>query len=289
MFVRAARQDEGADAAHQDAVAALTRIGTETEGTLDLAGAALAFAAYDEPGLGVSGYQRHLGLLALEVSAIAQHRTDGLMDRVAALNDVIAQRFCYRGDDETYDDLDNANLARVIDRRRGLPVALGILYIAAARAQGWSMVGINFPNHFLVRLDLGAESAILDPFARGTVRDAADLRAILKTMYGDQAELLPEHYAALTDRQVLIRLRNNLKARLLREGALERALHVVRSMLMIAPQEAFLWRESGLIQAHLGNLGGAIAALETFVSMVPSSESKQRVEAVIGRLRSQLH
>ena len=48
----------------------------------------------------------------------------------------ISGDFRYRGDEETYDDLDNANLMRVIERRKGLPVALGILYLYAARSQG---------------------------------------------------------------------------------------------------------------------------------------------------------
>src|SRR3546814_8592275 len=43
--------------------------------------------------------------------------------------------FGYHGDTESYDDPQNADLVRVIDRRMGLPVSLGVLYIHAARAQ----------------------------------------------------------------------------------------------------------------------------------------------------------
>ena len=35
--------------------------------------------------------------------------------------------------------------------RRGLPVALGIIYISAARTLGLQARGVNFPGHFLVR------------------------------------------------------------------------------------------------------------------------------------------
>ena len=63
-----------------------------------------------------------------------------------ALARTFCERFDYRGDSETYDDTQNADLIRVIRRRRGLPVALGILYLHAARAQGWPAVGLNFPN-----------------------------------------------------------------------------------------------------------------------------------------------
>ena len=46
------------------------------------------------------------------------------------LAEVIARSYGYRGDSDTYDDLQNADLVRVIERRKGLPVALSILYLA---------------------------------------------------------------------------------------------------------------------------------------------------------------
>ena len=55
--------------------------------------------------------------------------------RTGALNEIILLKNGYSGDELSYDDLQNANLMRVVDRRKGPPVALGILYIHAARAQ----------------------------------------------------------------------------------------------------------------------------------------------------------
>ena len=80
----------------------------------------------------------------------------GAEAKAAALTAVIAGAEGYCGDDETYDDLQNANLISVIDRRRGLPVALGIIYLQVARAQGWQATGLAFPGHFLISIDAGA-------------------------------------------------------------------------------------------------------------------------------------
>jgi regulator of sirC expression with transglutaminase-like and TPR domain len=65
---------------------------------------------------------------------------------------------------------------RVIDRRKGLPVTLGILYLHAARAQGWSIVGLSFPGHFLLRIDHKGARAIIDPFNDGQRHDAGAMR-----------------------------------------------------------------------------------------------------------------
>jgi regulator of sirC expression with transglutaminase-like and TPR domain len=195
----------------------------------------------------------------------------------------------YDGDRLTYDDLQNANLMRVIDRRKGLPVALGILMIHAARAQGWAMVGLSFPAHFLVRLDSGAERLILDPFARGSVVDAARLRDLLKEVAGEGAELKPSHYEPVPDRAVLLRLQNNIKTRLLRDGKLEAAARVIMRMLSFAPEEAVLWREAGLVEARLGNLKRAIGLIEAWRDKSPGEAQRRQAAVLLQELAHRLH
>ena len=71
--------------------------------------------------------------------------------------EIVARSYGYRGDTESYDDLQNADLVRVIERRKGLPVALSILYLALARQQGWAAEGLAFPAHFLIRVGIDEE------------------------------------------------------------------------------------------------------------------------------------
>ena len=161
------------------AQAFLRDVGGMGDGPLPLAPAALALAALERPSVDLARYHHHLASLAHEVGAVAGGSAE-IERRVAALNTVILERYGYQGDTLTYEDLQNANLMRVIDRRKGLPVALGILYIHAARAQGWDMAGLAFPGHFLVRLQDAGARLILDPFHGGKPREAAELRDLLK-------------------------------------------------------------------------------------------------------------
>src|ERR1700681_1908802 len=135
---------------------------------LPIGEAALVLASFERPRVGLSRYRQHLATIARDVG---RHRgaAGDLAGRVQALNEIILLKYGYSGDELTYDDLQNANLMRVVDRRKGLPVALGILYLHAARAQGWESVGLSFPGHFLVRLSEGTERLILDPFHGGQV------------------------------------------------------------------------------------------------------------------------
>lgn len=255
---------------------------------LPIGEAALALASYERPRVGLTRYRQHLATIARDVGRHSGAGGD-LAARVQALNEIILLKYGYSGDELTYDDLQNANLMRVVDRRKGLPVALGILYLHAARAQGWDSVGLGFPGHFLVRLTEGAERLILDPFHGGRVCDAAMLRELLKAMAGQEVELMPEHYAAVADRDVLLRLQNNLKSRLLQAGRHERALRVVETMLLLAPDLAELWHEAGLLNARLGNMRASANALEEFILRAPDGTSRHQAAAILQQLKSKLN
>jgi len=277
------------DAPAESPEARLRRYGTGPDEAIDVAEAALALALVDEPAADPALYRAHLAELARDTIAAAQDRAPTIDSMVAALNGVLLTRHGYDGDAETYNDLRNANLMHVIDRRRGLPVALGILYMHAARAAGWTIGGLNFPAHFLVRLDHGPERAVIDPFNRGRVRDAAGLRVLLKQVSGAKAELQPEHYRPVSNRMVLLRLHNNIKSRLVRLNRIAEAARAADAMLWLAPNEPSLWREAGLMHAHLNNLRQGKAALERALALGLPERHRREVEDALTRLKSRMH
>jgi regulator of sirC expression with transglutaminase-like and TPR domain len=242
---------------------------------VDIAEAALRLAAFDRPRVDLARYREHLRALA---AGVAAHGGDPPAALAAALR---AER--YEGDNLTYDDLQNANLIRVIDRRKGLPVALGILYLHAARAQGWTIEGLAFPGHFLVRLE---HRYILDPFNGGRLCDAPLLRKLLRATAG-RAELSPEHYAPVSDRAILLRLQNNIKLRLMKDDP-EKALEVIDRMLLFVPEEAMLRVEAGYLSMNTGKLRAAAQHLERAV-IDGEGALRHRAAALLQQLRGRLN
>jgi regulator of sirC expression with transglutaminase-like and TPR domain len=255
---------------------------------LPIGEAALALASFERPRVALARYRQHLDEIARDVGRQVEAGGD-LAARARALNEIILLKHGYSGDELTYDDVQNANLMRVVDRRKGLPVALGILYLHAARAQGWDSVGLAFPGHFLIRLGDDRERLVLDPFHGGRVCDAAGLRALLKAMAGQDAELTPRHYAPVPDRDVLLRLQNNIKSRLLQAGRAEPALRIVQTMLLLAPDLPGLWHEAGMLNARLGNIRAAVEGLQEFVARAPESGARHQAAALLQQLRSKLN
>lgn len=276
------------------AVEALTErlqaLGRKDDAGIDLAEAAILVGALDRPNGELAPYRDHLADIVQNVKSKASaDKARSAERRAQALVGVLAEDYGYMGDTLTYDDPQNANLLRVIDRRKGLPVALSILYIHAARAQGWAATGINFPGHFLIRLEGADDRVILDPFNGGVERDVADLRALLKQMAGLDAELVPAHYAPIGNRDTLIRLLNNTKLRAQASKDEVRTAEILDRMLMISPADAALLHEAGVCFAQIGNLRRAIEALEAFLTLNTDTARQQTVERLLHQIRSQLN
>jgi regulator of sirC expression with transglutaminase-like and TPR domain len=275
-----------------EARAALEAAGQIPDAELDIAGVALQFARVDAPVVDWHAAQQHLTDIARAAVEMAAADADAdagdLMRRRAGLAELLHGRFGYAGDTATYDDLSNANLLKVIERRRGLPVALGILWLHAADAAGWGAHGVDFPGHFLVALS-GRGQVVVDVFGGGGALQARDLRALLKTFAGDSAELGPDTLAPMGKRAVLLRLQNNIKVRRLRDGDLAGAVACTEDMLRLAPDAAPLWREAGLMHQRLGHITSAILSLERFLALSPDGPQAARVKGLLEELRQRLN
>jgi regulator of sirC expression with transglutaminase-like and TPR domain len=277
----------------EEARAALAAAGQLPDAEIELAAVALQLARIDAP---AADWRAASGVLsALAQAAVAAAAADPVADggdaerRRAVLAGVIHGRFGFGGDAEDYDNPANGNLIQVLERRRGLPVALGILWLHAAEAAGWAAHGVDFPGHFLLAVEGGRGQALVDVFAGGTGLQAPDLRALIKRIEGERAELRPGLVRLMDKRAVLLRLQNNIKLRRLRAGELASALAAAEDMLRLAPDQPLLWREAGLMNQRLDRIGAALACLERSLELEPEGPAASRTRMVVEELRHRLN
>lgn len=253
-----------------------------------LEGAFTLSTLYREQPFDLGPFRQHVAVMADDVANLVRRR--GAMPEVLA--GVIARAYGYRGDSETYDDLQNADLARVIERRKGLPVALSVIYLHVARAQGWHAEGLAFPGHFLIRVAIDGARHVVDPFNDGAVRDAAELRALVRKVLGPDAELSPAHFDAVPDRDVLLRLENNVRLRLVQREDWLGAAKSLERMLAIAPDRPELLFEAGQLNARLDKRRAAIAAFQRFLDIETGQVDpglRRRASALLQELRRGLN
>lgn len=141
--------------------------------------------------------------------------------QVAALVQVLAERHGFEGDRDDYDDPDNSMLDVVLDRRRGLPIALSVLYVEVGRRAGIELAGFGLPGHFVCG-HVGTDPPLLvDPFHRGIPVSAS---GPLVRAWGPHA--------------IAMRMLNNLVAGYTRRGDLGRALRASELRLALPCRDA---------------------------------------------------
>ncbi|MFT3964682.1 MAG: transglutaminase-like domain-containing protein [Sphingobium sp.] len=244
---------------------------------LDLA--ALELSELDHEGADLSPYVTLLRDIAARLADTGATAATP-REQAEALAAVLAGEFGFAGDVDSYDAPLNADLIRVLDRRRGLPVSLSILYVAAARRMGWTADALNTPGHVLIRIG-GEGGAIVDPFNGGRIVPPDRLAALLRRAVGAEDAARPDHVAAMSNRSVLVRLLLNQASRAEQGGDMKRARTVYERMTIVAPDHADAWWQLARLQLQ----DGAVAeARRSLVSMLEVTRDPERRDLAVAAL-----
>ena len=241
-----------------DAQRFLTDIGGKADGGFPLLEAALACAVHEDPSRDPN-----------QVRSLAHDAVERLKSRLhrespeEALAETMAGDMRLAGDLITYDSPENTDVICVAERRKGLPVTLGIFYLDAARRAGLDVKGVDFPGHFLLRIETPEGPLALDPFSEGRVVLPSELtrRALHAGLTPGVAERLEALMAPASDRAVLIRLQNNVFARAVAARDFARAERSALRRALIDPKDHRPWIDVAAAREGQGALAGALEAL----------------------------
>src|SRR6201999_122130 len=169
----------------------------------------------------------------------------------------------FNGDLMSYDHPANADLIAVAERRKGLPVALGVFYIAAARRCKLNVCGVDFPAHFLLRVETPDGPVALDPFSHGRLVLPSELtsRALQAGLTPGVADRLGELMTPVPDRAVAMRLENNIYARATASRDYARAERSALRRALLDPKDHRPWIDVAAAREGQGALVGAQQAL----------------------------
>jgi regulator of sirC expression with transglutaminase-like and TPR domain len=266
---------------------ALSELADRDDEAIDLARGALLIAAEDmeAESYDVDAYGQRIEDLARRVEG---HLPDEVVtaDRIAAVHQVLFCEMRFQGDELDYYHPDNALLPRVLDRRRGLPISLAVIYVAVARRCGIEAAGVAFPGHFLVRCEVEEGIVVVDPFHGGRTLDIADCRRLLSETTGSDVEFDPDLLTPASPRAVLTRILANLRAMYLRRADEARALRAHERMVLLNPRSASLLRGRAALYSRLGRADRAATDLEHFLTLAPAPEEAAEARRELARLRS---
>jgi regulator of sirC expression with transglutaminase-like and TPR domain len=263
--------------------------GSEEE--LDLAEAALLIAQEEHPEIDVAAYLRQLDALAAAVRARLPE-SPSPTDIIQGLNLQLFREEGLSGNESEYYDPRNSFLNEVLDRKRGIPITLSVVYLEVGRRLGLPLVGVGFPGHFLVKYPRAEGDLVLDPFAGGISLSRAELQQRLRSMYGESNPFLaqiPQLLAAVSKKDILVRMLRNLKGIYLQQNDFTRALAVLDRIVLLAPDVAMEVRDRGAVHQRLGHLQAAVQDFRRYVQMAPNAEDSEAIRAFIARMVAQLN
>ena len=175
--------------------------------------AAFAISLHQRPEANLGEVETIVENLADTVKRRVQSRSRAAL--LAHLHDVLFDVFGLRGNVDDYYNPANSYLPDVLSKRRGLPIALVLVYKRVAEAVGLTVHGVNSPGHFLAEVESTDErsgSIYIDPFFGGDLLSTDEIVERIHESTGMNVKLTPEVLARASHRQWLGRMLNNLQA-----------------------------------------------------------------------------
>ena len=258
----------------------------------DLAAPAFLVARIEYPRLDPSPYLDRLdqmGDAAFHFVARDPGHDAPLGARIDAVNRYLFGQLGYAGNREQFDDPRNSCLNEVMDRKKGIPITMSIIYVEIARRAGVRAEGVNFPGHFLVRClqdlhtDDPSEGLIVDPFHAGAILNEAECRKLLEP-HIDEAAFDPSLLARATRRQILVRMLLNLKKLYVKMHSFPQARATTDALLALQPSSLADLRDRGFLAYHMNDFSRALRDLEEYLKVArlsePDDDQKKETEQV---------
>ena len=250
---------------------------------INLGLAALYIAQEEYPELDCGAYLQRLETMADELRERLPTEAYPLK-MIRALNHYLFETQGFTGNSQDYYNPQNSFLNQVLDRRTGIPITLSLVYLELAKRIDFPMAGVGMPGHFLVRPTLADMAIFVDVFHQGEVLFEEDCRDLIRTLYGADARMLPQHLEAIGAKPFLARILTNLKMIYLQQPDIPRALAAIDRILLLIPNSLAERRDRGRIYYREGKLLEARDDLKYYLLNHPDAPDTFEIQQLISQI-----
>lgn len=266
----------------EEAETILSDAGGAADDAFPLLEAAIACAIHESPARDPAQ--------ARDVAAVGVERLAQRLKRESpeeAVAETVAGDLGISGDLFTPEDPANADVIAVAARKRGLAVTVALYYLHAARRCGLTVRGVDFPGHFLLRIETDEGPLALDPFSEGRVVLPSELtrRALHAGLTPNVADRLDRLMTPVSDRAVLIRLQNLIFARASAARDYAAAERAALRRALLDPLDHRPWLDVAAAREGQGALAGAMEALQRAATLDGGAALAARAHRERVRLR----
>jgi len=248
------------------------------EGAVDLARIALECARDADPDVDIPAALGQLDAYARR-AADRRPKLGGDRTLLHQINWVLFVEEGFRGNREDYYEAENSYLDRVIDRRRGIPITLSLIYLAVADRLGLPMAGVNLPGHFVIRTVGPGEPIIVDPFHEGRFLDRSQCVELAAQQAGRTLALADADFEPCAPQTLIARLLRNLKAIFWAREDMAACRPVLERLARLSDAPADR-RDLGLACLATERPGRAFDLFADYLARCPDAEDAETIRAL---------
>ncbi|MEU0220844.1 transglutaminase-like domain-containing protein, partial [Streptomyces sp. NPDC006265] len=179
----------------------------------------------------------------------------------------LGERMGFQGAPADYQRLESSLLHEVLERRRGLPILLSVVWLEVARRAGAPVYGVALPGHFVVGFGPDEGQVLADPFDGGRVLTGADAELLVAGATGTAID--PSMLRPADPLDVVLRILNNVRAwAAARPERSDVALWAVELSLLLPSHPARLRYERAQLLVQRGEFVAGAEELEAYADVV---------------------
>lgn len=196
-------------------------------GAEDLLGAVIEIARIRFPDIERQEIENAIDKIKLD-AWLEMHYDLTSYEKVRILNHIFYYVHKFQGDSEDYHNADNSFINKVLERHRGNPISLAIIYSIVAQKLNIPIYGVNLPQHFVLGYKAGDDLEIIkayndsselnqspgseilfyiNPFSQGLVLSHQSIYEFLKQI---NVEPRDEYFNVCSNVEIIQRILRNL-------------------------------------------------------------------------------
>ena len=209
----------------------------------------------------------------------------------AVLEELLGAQHGFHGAQADYQRLESSLLQCVLERRRGLPILLSVVWTEVARRAGAPVYGVALPGHYVVGFgDPAGEHVLADPFAGGRLLATDELDVLVSGATGRHTRVSGAQLQPASPLETVLRVLNNIRAwAVARPERSAVQLWALELSLLLPHHPARLRHERARRLVERGDFTGGAREMEAYAEVIsamePSAADAVRKEARAARAR----
>lgn len=264
----------------------LRHILAEGDQSIRLDRAALELARIQFPELEDQPELDRLNEMASQLGDRLRNFNDG-RDFVETAQRYLFEELGFHGNEEDYYDPLNSCLNQVLERRKGIPVTLSVMYMEIARRLQMPVFGIGLPRHFVIEFNDGNYATYIDPYHGGRTVTARECFMLAGSRIPDPALL-----QRVSKKDIVRRMIQNLQRGYMRKGDWPRAIATLDLLLIGggvgAAGIAGMHKLRGMLLVELRRYQDARVDLEKYLTLEPEAADKEEIRRQLAAIHQWL-